>query len=95
MYTTNFRNLSLLEYMEAHSIYCTSKHKQPCTECTAMFSIANSIVNDGYAKLSLTFKAAFPSSTYKADIARQKVLQMPLVCIWFGTPKTEHLHGSY
>ena len=41
-----------------------------------MLSIANTIINDGYAKLSLIFKAVFPL-TYKADIARQKVLQMP------------------
>ena len=87
VYITNFRYLSLLEYIDARSVYCGSKHTQPCTECTAMFSIANTVVNDGYAKLSSSFKSAFPSLTYKADIARQKVLQMPLVCIRFGTPK--------
>ena len=87
VYTTNFHNLSLLEYIHAHSIYCSSKHTQPCTECTAMLSIANTILDDGYAKLSSSFRTAFPALTYKADIARQKVLQMPLVCIRFGTPK--------
>ena len=51
-----------------------------------MLSIANTVITDRYAKLS-TFKTAFPALTYKSDIAQQKVLQMPLACIRFGTPE--------
>ena len=33
----------------------------------------------------MVFKNAFPTLSYKADIARQKVLQMPLACIHLGS----------
>ena len=78
--------MSLQEYINARSIYCCNKHSQPCIECMSMLSIANSVLTDGYAKLSETFKTAFPTLTYKSDIARRKILQMPLVCVRFGTP---------
>ena len=70
MYTTSICYL-LLEYIDVQFI--AAVNTQPCTEYTAMLSITKTIVNDGYAKLSLSFRTAFPL-TYKADIARQKVL---------------------
>ena len=71
MYTTSICYL-LLEYTDVQFI--ATVNTQPYTEYTAMLSITKTIVNDGYAKLSLSFRTAFPSLTYKADIARQKVL---------------------
>ena len=49
-----------------------------------MLFIANTVATDGYCRLSVVFKNAFPT-LYKADIARQKVLQMPLACIRLGS----------
>jgi len=85
VYTTNFRRLSLQEYIYARSIYCNANHAQPCSQCKAMLFIANTVATDGYCRLSVVFKNAFPTLSYKADIARQKVLQMPLACIRLGS----------
>lgn len=78
VYTTNFCCLLLLEYTDARSIFCGFKHTQPCTECTPYALYC-------YTKISSSYWTVFPTLTYKADIARQKVLQMPPVCIRFGT----------
>ena len=49
-----------------------------------MLSIAKTVIKDGYCKLSVAFKQAFPKLIYKTDIARERVLQMPLTCIRVG-----------
>lgn len=60
---------------------------QPCPQCTSMLSIANTFRTSGYAKLSVAFKCAFPTLSYKTDIARERVLQMPLACVRLGSPE--------
>lgn len=85
VYTTNFRRFSLQEYIHVHSVYCNANHAQPCSQCKAVLFIANTVATDGYCRLSVVFKNAFPTLSYKADIARQKVLQMPLACIRLGS----------
>ena len=52
-----------------------------------MLKVAEAVANQGYIKLSDAFKFAFPSQTYKTDIARQRLLQIPLACIRLGDPK--------
>ena len=87
VYTTNLCRLSLQEYIFVRSIHCNTEHMQPCRECTAMLSIAKTVASDGYCRLSVSFKNAFPTLSYKADIARERVLQMPLACIRLGSPE--------
>ena len=50
-------------------------------------SIAIAIRDNGYLKLSTAYKSAFPIHAYKTDIARLRLLQMPLACIRLGCPK--------
>lgn len=67
---------------------CQNRHMQPCLECAALLSVANYVLQEGYCMLSKAFKMAFPTQQYKADIARQRMLQMPLACIRVGTPES-------
>ena len=88
VYITNFRRLSLKQYISMLVLFfCAAKHTQPCIDCTGMLSIANLVITEGYCKLSIAYKNTFPTLTYKADIARLKVLQMPLACIRVGSPE--------
>lgn len=86
-YITNFRNLTLEEYIYIRSYFCHTGHMQPCLQCLSMLSIANTVVSEGYCKLSESFRKAFPALSYKTDIARERVLQMSLACIRFGSPE--------
>ena len=85
VYTTNFNGLTLEEYIHVRSYVCSTEHNQPCSQCASMLSIANTVFTNGYCKLSESFKTAFPTASYKTDIARQRVLQMPLACIRLGS----------
>lgn len=67
---------------------CENHHMQPCSVCAALLSVATHVLQEGYIMLSKAFKMAFPSQVYKADIARQRMLQMPLVCIRVGAPES-------
>lgn len=101
VYATNFRRLSLHDYIHTRSLYCNTQHMQPCSECTGMLSIANTVARNGYCRLSVSFKKAFPTLSYKTDIARQRVLRMPLACIRLGSTEkgtsawylTEYIEG--
>ena len=87
LYVSLFRGLSLKDYITVRKLHCKMHHKQPCMSCEAMLSIAETVSSSSFITLSEAFKAAFPKQKYKPDIARQRLLQMPLVCIhldvWF------------
>lgn len=85
LYITNLHSLSLQEYITARSLICKAEHSA-CTECSSMLQIATNITANGHCRLSDSFKKAFPSVTYKTELARRKVLQMPLVCIRLKEP---------
>ena len=87
VYVTLFRALSLTEYIYTRSVYCQEKHIQPCSECSAMLSVAKSVATNGYCQLASAYRSAFPLHTYKPDIARLRLLQMPLACIRLGSLK--------
>lgn len=88
VYISLFICLSLKEYAVARGADCQNRHMQPCLECAALLSVANYVLQKGYCMLSKAFKMAFPTQQYKADIARQRMLQMPLTCIRVGTPES-------
>ena len=67
-----------------HSFKCKSKHKQPCLLCSGLLKVAKVVNKDGFIKLS--FVLAWPTQTYRTNIATEKFLQMPLACIRIGDP---------
>ena len=75
---------SLKYYIVARRADCELRHNQPSDQCNAMLLVANAVLKEGYCTLSKAFKIAFPLQVYKADIARQRLLQMPLACIHVG-----------
>lgn len=88
MYVSLFRGLSLKEYTIVHNADRQNRHKQPCSGCAALLLVANYVVREGHITLSKAFKMAFQSQAYKADIAKQRMLQMPLACVRVGTPES-------
>ena len=88
VYVSLFRGLSLREYTVAHGADCHSRHVQPCLKCTTLMSVAFRVLEDGYCMLAEAFRLAFPDQKYKADIAMQRFLQMPLALIRVGTPQS-------
>ena len=81
-----FKNLNVEEYVIARSEYCSRVHKQPCTNCTSMLSVLHIIQEMSFCLLSEAFKVVSPGHKYTAEIARRKLLQMPLVAIRIGKP---------
>ena len=88
VYVTLFKGLSLTEYIQARKFFCQSTHCQPCLKCTNMIQVASSVLKDGYMLLSFAFKKAYPTQTYKSDIAILRFLQMPLAAVRIGTPES-------
>ena len=80
VHITSLYSLSLEEYVNVRFLVCKAEHLS-CTECPSMLQIADDIIVNGHCRLSDSFRKAFPSVPYKTDIARRKVLQMPLVSI--------------
>lgn len=73
--------------MYIRSLECKAKHKQPCVLCNGLLRVAKVVDKEGFIQLSEAFKLAFPSQTYRTNIARERFLQMPLACIRFGELK--------
>ena len=63
------------------SVYCQNHHSLPCPKCEPLINVAKLVLSNGHIQLSVAFKSAYPTQTYKTDIAIQRFLQMPLVCI--------------
>lgn len=63
-------------------------HSQPCENCSGMHFIAQEVLDSGYAILSQVYRKAFPGKKYKVDIAKRRVLQMPLVALRAGDVKS-------
>lgn len=68
--------LTLKEYTTVLKAHCVSTHNQPCADCSGMEMVARDILDNGYAVLSASYRKAFPTKQYKADIAKRLLLQM-------------------
>ena len=75
--------------LAARTLYCKMHHKQSCRSCDGMLHIAQAMSSNGVQKLSVAFKTAFPMLTYKQDLARQRLLQMPVVCVRLGVIRNQ------
>ena len=74
--------LSLSDYIKGRQLYCSERHKTPCTKCESMLRVAQIVHTAGYCSLPHAFKIVSPGVKYKK--ARRLLLQMPLVSI--GNP---------
>lgn len=80
--------LTLKEYMLARKFVCERNHPSSCTECNSLLTVAQQVVDNGHAVMSASFQNAFPKVKYSAEVARRRLLQMPLVSIVVGNPST-------
>ena len=73
--------LSLSEYVEARSAYCSSVHTSPCCKCERLLQVAKIILEQTYCSLPQAFRVASPGKTYTT----QK-------CLPFASPDATGLH---
>ena len=64
------------------------EHKQPCTACIGLLSVAKQILDEGFIKLNEAFAMSTPGVKYKAKDAKRKLLQMPLAALKIKESKT-------
>ena len=81
-------NLTLMEYIQARTSYCSLSNKNHCKNCESMIKAAKIIQQNGVCSLSMVFKTAFPQSSYVVKQARCRLLQMPLAAIRIGEPSS-------
>ena len=74
-------------WIHLHTFSLLPRETQPCSECSAMLSVAKSVATNSCCQLASAYRSAFPLHTYKPDIARLRLLQMPLACICLGNLK--------
>ena len=88
IWTSQITNLTLKEYIQAHTLYSSLHHKNNCKNCESMIKAAQIIQQNGLCSLSMVFKAAFPQSSYVVKQAHCRLLQMPLAAIRVGEPSS-------
>uniref|UniRef100_A0A1X7STF2 Uncharacterized protein n=1 Tax=Amphimedon queenslandica TaxID=400682 RepID=A0A1X7STF2_AMPQE len=49
-----------------------------------MIHAATLVLENGFVSLAATYRSAFPNSSYTAEHARQRLLQLPLMCFLIG-----------
>ena len=79
---SNCRNISLCDYVLYLPTYCSRMHRQPCTSCESLLSIARSVLENGFVVL------AQANVTYHTSIAKRRVLKMPLAAVRVGLPRS-------
>ena len=85
---SNCRNISLCDYVLYLPTYCSRMHRQTCTSCESLLSIARSLLENGFVVLAQAFRSAFPNVTYHTSIAKRRVLKMPLAAVRVGLPRS-------
>ncbi len=84
VYVSLISGLSLAEYVEARSAYCSSDHADPCSKCERLLLVAMIILEQSYCTLAQAFRVASPDGRYTSEVARRLLLQMPLVSVRIG-----------
>ena len=80
--------LSLADHIIAHSDYCQVVHDEQCLICSPMLTVANRVIQNGFCTLAEAHHMVSLDQKFRADSARNKLLQMPLVCIRVGDPNS-------
>ena len=70
VYVSLVSGLSLSEYVEARSAYCSSAHANPCSKCERLLQVATIILEQNYCSLAQAFRVAAPGRKYTAEFAR-------------------------
>lgn len=80
--------MSLAEYVLALPVYCAAKHREDCTECSGLLQVANTVLENGFMKLSDAHHCAFPYVSYHSHNAKRRFLRMPYAALQVGLPKS-------
>lgn len=80
--------ISFSDYAMNLPRYCSLLHKPSCSVCPTLLGISEAILSNGFLLLSQAFKSAFPHVTYHSHSAKRRLLQLPLVAIRVGQPKS-------
>ena len=85
---SRLEGFTLDKYILTKENICYEEHKQPCTACIGLLSVAKQILDEGFIKLNEAFAMSTPGVKYKAKDAKRKLLQMPLAALKIKESKT-------
>ena len=85
---SRLEGFTLDKYILTKENICYEEHKQPCTACIGLLSVAKQILDEGFIKLNEAFTMSTPGVKYKAKDAKRKLLQMPLAALKIKESKT-------
>lgn len=85
---SRLEGFTLDKYILTKENICYEEHKQPCTACIGLLSVAKQILDEGFIKLNEAFAMSTPGVKYKAKDAKRKLLQMPLTALKIKESKT-------
>ena len=69
------------------------EHKQPCSGCIGLLSVAKWILDDSFINLNEAFRMSNPSTRkYKAKDTKRKLLQMPLAALRITESKSDAIY---
>ena len=78
---SRLEGFTLDKYIVTKENICYEEHKQPCTACIGLLSVAKQILDKGFIKLNEAFGMSTPGVKYKAKDAKRKLLQMSLAAL--------------
>ena len=81
-------HLSLSDFAANLPSYCSMTHKSTCSLCPPLLSVGKKIIEGGFVLLSQAFRSAFPHKTYHSHSAKCCLLQLPLVAMRVGNPRS-------
>lgn len=89
---SRLEGFTLDKYILTKENICYEEHKQPCTACIGLLSVAKQILDEGFIKLNEAFAMSTPGVKYKAKDAKRKLLQTPLAALKIKESKTHTIY---
>ena len=86
--------LSLKDYCAARRQYCIVKHKKSCNVRHRLVLAGELILKSTICSLSFVFKSVYPDTKYNSENAKVRILQLPVVALRIGSPKSSPKSGT-
>jgi hypothetical protein len=83
IYKSHLRDISIVEFQVARTIYCKRKHGclALCKTCLPLVEAAKLVESSGVIPLKVLFCSQFQSKGYKTDKAIRRFMHLPVVIL--------------
>ena len=92
LYVSPITDITLAEACKLQNKLCQSSHKSDCSQCGALISMANKVLDKGIIPLADLYRGSLPTKKYVSNKAVRLIMGMPFVIMNVGSSVKQKLY---